>query len=173
MKTYSEIDKDDLKDLLNSNWMTHDAMWVSHCIKEIGMEKTNLVNKAAVRSMAKVEAKSLKKLLGIKKISSYQEIINFMLTGFEIIKGPFMKFEMEFPGENIFLWKIPRCFAYEGMKRVGVIDQYECGIVERVYGWFEELEIKYTVESDSKGCNMHEYGKCETRFIFNFEELNQ
>jgi len=52
-----------LKELLIKNWMTHDAMWFYHSVQSFGMEKTNVVNRAAVRSMAGVEIKRLRKAL--------------------------------------------------------------------------------------------------------------
>ncbi len=57
--------EEQLKELLIKNWMTHDAMWFYHSVQEFGMEKTNVVNKAAVRSMAGVEIKRLKKAMGV------------------------------------------------------------------------------------------------------------
>ncbi len=173
MLAYEEIEKDELKDLLNANWMTHDATWFASCMQEIGIEKTNLINKKAVNEMAKMEARRLKKLLGIKKISNMEELKRFFETGFAIIKGTFMKFEMEFDEKNNLIWKIPKCFAYEGVKRLGTIDKYECGIVERVFGWLEVLDVGYTITPKPNGCNMHNFGRCEMEMKLQIKGDNQ
>ena len=51
----TQIEKNDLRELLVKGWMTHDAMWLYHCFQECGMEKTNRINKAAVQSMSAIE----------------------------------------------------------------------------------------------------------------------
>lgn len=161
MRQLEEIEKEEIRDLLNAGWMTHDAMWFSHCVAEFGIEQTNRINRAAVRSMAAVEAKRIKKLLGMRTVESYDEIRHFVTTGFGLIRGSFMRFEFDFPGDNLFVWKVPRCFAHDGVKRLGHIDRYECGIVERIIGWFEALGIGYSIDPAPNGCLMHRQGKCE------------
>jgi hypothetical protein len=55
MKT---LEKDELKEILIKNWMTHDAMWFYHCLQECGINKTNKINKAAVRAMGIIDQKN-------------------------------------------------------------------------------------------------------------------
>jgi len=51
------LNKDEVKELFSRNWMTHDAMWYGICVQELGQQKANAINKAAVRLMAAVEIK--------------------------------------------------------------------------------------------------------------------
>ena len=60
-----ELSKAELKELLIKCWMTHDAMWLMQTVQHCGFEKANLINKAAVRSMAQVEIKRIKKALAL------------------------------------------------------------------------------------------------------------
>ena len=46
-----KLPPDELKELLIKGWMTHDGMWFYHCLQECGIEKTNRINKAAIRAM--------------------------------------------------------------------------------------------------------------------------
>ena len=62
MKPYEAISKDEIRDLLCANWITHDSMWLMNSVKQYGMKETNTINKSSVRMMAKIEAKRLKKL---------------------------------------------------------------------------------------------------------------
>ena len=55
------LEKKELKDLLVKCWMTHDAMWFYHCLQECGIEKTNRINRAAVKAVAAVEIRRLRK----------------------------------------------------------------------------------------------------------------
>ena len=59
MKT---LKKNELKEILIKNWMTHDAMWFYHCLQECGIERTNKINKAAVRAMAMIEISLFQKI---------------------------------------------------------------------------------------------------------------
>ncbi len=59
------------------------------------------------------------------------------------------------------------------MKRSGLIDQYQCGIVERVFAWLEVFGVQYTVENAPSGCNMHERGVCEIRFRFLWNDASR
>ena len=46
------LETKELKELLIKCWMTHDAMWFYHCLQECGIEKTNRINRAAVKAVA-------------------------------------------------------------------------------------------------------------------------
>lgn len=167
MSLLEKLEKQELIELLNKNWMTHDAMWFRMCLKEVGIEKTNLINKAAVREMAKIEARRILKVLDVKSVNSMDKLKSFFENSFHLIKADFMKFQGVF-NENTLTWATKTCFAHDGIQRLGIIDQYECGIFERLHGWFEELNIDYTFEPKSDGCLMYENGKCTKTFSFEF-----
>ncbi len=162
------LEEDELRELLFKNWMTHDGMWFLHCLQECGIEKANKINKAAVRSMAKVELRRIMAALSVEKIQSFSEFKEFANTLFKVVKAKFMDFEYEFPEFNILKFTMNNCFAYDGVKRIGVIEQYECGIFERLKGWFEELRLNYKVDPQVNGCMMVSEGKCYRTFRFEF-----
>jgi hypothetical protein len=64
------LDREELKQLLIKAWMNHDAMWFRHCVEVCGIEQTNRINKAAVRSMAAVEIRRLTKAFGVSEVRS-------------------------------------------------------------------------------------------------------
>lgn len=164
------LDKKELKELLNKCWMTHDGMWFYHCLQEFGIEKTNKINKAAIRSLAPIEMKRIKKALGIEDIQTFEELKEFIEGIFEIIKGDFMNFTFSCPSENVlhWEWEMQKCFAYEGIKNIGVIDQYQCGVIHRIECWFDSLGIKYSVTPQVGACLMHTHGNCSGDFKFYF-----
>ena len=55
------LEKKELKELLVKCWMTHDAMWFTHCLQECGIDKTSKINREAVKAVAAVEIGGLKK----------------------------------------------------------------------------------------------------------------
>jgi len=165
------LDKKELRELLNKCWMTHDGMWFYHCLQEFGIEKTNKINKAAISSLAPIEMKRIKKALGIEDIQTFEQLKEFIEGTFEIVKGDFMNFTFSYPSENVLHWEFEaqKCFAYEGIKNIGVIDQYQCGVLYRIECWFDSLGIKYSVTPHVEGCLMHTNGNCAGDFKFYFQ----
>ncbi len=164
------LEKNELKELLNKCWMTHDAMWFFNCLEECGIEKTNKINKAAIRGMGAIEIKRYQKALGAGMFDTFDKFKRFFESVMEIVSGKFMKYEFHFPEKNIIQAKWGSCFAYEGIKTLGVIDRYECGIMWRIETWFDTLGIKYEVEPKVTGCMMHTDGKCFRDYRFFFEK---
>ena len=164
------LNKNELKELLNKSWMTHDAMWFLNCLNEYGIEQTNKINKAAVRDMAAIEIKRHQKALGVQKFNSFDEFKQFFDQVMAIVSGKFMKYKYESPAKNMLHAEWESCFAYEGMKALGVADRYECGISLRIDIWFATLGIKYEVEPKVTGCMMHTDGKCFRDYRFFFEQ---
>lgn len=163
------LDKNELKELLNKCWMTHDAMWFYHCLEECGIEQTNKINKAAIRGMGAIEIKRYQKALGISRFDNFSEFIRFFEKVMEIVSGKFMKYHFIFPEKNLIHAEWQSCFAYEGMKRLGVADRYECGIMFRIETWFDTLGIQYEVEPQVTGCMMQTVGQCFRDYKFFFE----
>lgn len=65
--------------------------------------------------------------------------------------------------------KFHECFAHDGVKKFGMIDKYECGILERVKGWIETVGVKYNMAPEFTGCLMHQTGACEVDFHFELD----
>ena len=161
-----------VKELLIKCWMTHDGMWFLHCLRKTGIEKTNKINKAASRGLGLIEAKRFKRILGIDEVKTLDNLKKFVDNVFKVVKAEFMKFSYKFLKNNIFQFEMHQCFAYEGIKRIGVIDQYECGIYDRIEGWFEGLGIKFKVSPQIDGCLMHQGRKCFRNYTFIFPQIS-
>jgi len=164
------LEKNQLKDLLNKGWMTHDAMWFYSCLQECGIEKTNRINKAAVKAMSAVEIKRMQKALGAGKFGTFDEFKRFFDIAMEIATGKFMKYQYSMPANTLLHAEWESCFAYEGVKALGVIDRYECGIMLRIETWLDTLTVPYEVEPKVTGCMMHSEGKCYRDYRFFFDK---
>lgn len=158
----------ELRELLNKCWMTHDGMWFRHCLQECGIETTNKINKAAIYSTARVEVRRLAKALGVETIETFEELHAFIQQANDLVKADFMKIECSSPQYNVLRWDVPQCFAYEGITRLGVIAQYQCGIFERVKGWLDAFGIEYTITPEVPGCMMYDASYCFREFHFQF-----
>ena len=141
------IDKSEIRDLLGKGWLTHDGMWFYHTYRELGIERANALNKEAIRSLAPVEMQRTKKVLGIhdEKIHTFDALREFMLDALELIlpDSTFRKIHFSSPSRGLlhWEWESGECFAYKGMKQIGIIDEYRCGVMYRIECWFESLGI--------------------------------
>lgn len=145
-------------------------MWFMHCLNTVGIEVTNELNKAAVKSMAMIEAKRLKKALNMAEVKNFDDLKQIIDKGFEIFQADFMKFSKSYPSENVLHWEIGECFAYSGVKKLGAIDRYKCVIFERPASWFDALEIAYTLLPKIDCCTrqVDKIDSCVFEFRFEF-----
>ncbi len=170
----NSVERKDLKELLIKSWMTHDGMWFYHSLKEFGIEKTNKVNRAAVKAMSAIEVKRLKKILGVESIRSFDELKAFLTSAYELVMADFMEFGHEYKEPNILeiWWEPENCFAYQGIKQIGAIEDYRCGIFDRTETWYRELGLDFTVHPKVTKCMMHTEGKCFRRYEFDFNGVS-
>jgi hypothetical protein len=167
MRVLDGIEKTDVRDLLGKGWLTHDGMWFYHTFQELGIERANALNIAAIKSLAPIEMVRMKRVLGINKerFDTFDEIMDFMLSALELTMpgSVFKNIHFKSPSRGLIRWNWEngQCFAYKGMKQIGTIDGYRCGVMYRIECWLEALGITYTMHPGIEGCLMHEKGLCE------------
>ena len=167
MGVLDRIEKIDVRDLLGKGWLTHDGMWFYHTYQEFGIERANALNKAAIKSLAPIEMERAKRVLGIDKerFDTFDEFMDFMLSALELTMpdSVFKKIHFRSPSRDLIHWdwENGQCFAYKGMKQIGTIDRYRCGVMYRIECWLEALGMTYTMHPRIEGCLMHEKGICE------------
>ncbi len=170
MKTLEQIGINGIKEHILKNWMTHDGMWFFHCLQAHGIKEANRINRAAIRSLAAIEFDRARRLFGIQEqpVETFEQLKEVIHAAFSVSRGDFMNFTYSFPEKNVLHWEFAHqaCFAYNGMKRMGVIDQYECGVLYRVLCWLEHAGVEYEAPQDALGCMMNRTGTCsgEVRF---------
>jgi hypothetical protein len=142
--------------------MTHDGMWFYHCLQNFGMEKANALNLASIRSLSEIEVPRIAKALRIQRerIRNFEEFKEIIHGLFGVVKANFMEFKYYFPSKNCMHWEVQRCFAHEGMKRMGVIDRYQCGLLYRVKCWIDVLGLKCDITPQWGSCRLHYDGNC-------------
>jgi len=145
-------------------------MWFYNCLKECGIEKTNKINSAAVKAMAAVEIKRIKKAVGVDNLETFGDFWDFFQVAMATITGDFMKYSFVSNDINHIRGTWHQCFAHDGIKALGVIDKYECGIMDRVESWFDCLGIKYEVEPKVVRCMMLNNGECYRDYTFFFKK---
>ncbi len=156
------LNKVELRNLLIKNWMTHDGAWFLNIYLRFGMRKANRLNKKAIKTLAPFEINRVKKLSGIgnKKLTDFKEVKTFINEAMSVLKGDFMAFHISFPEKNVIHWDMEKCFAYEGMKKLGVEKEYECGVIYRVSCWLDELGVEHTIKPKIKKCVLNNKKTC-------------
>lgn len=164
MKSLDDISKQELIELENSCWMTHDGMWFYSCLNRFGIEEANRLNKSAIKGLAPFEIERTKKLFGFDKrtLKTFDDCRAYFLIAKPLFIPSFMNATISFRGPNVMHWEFEpnNCFAFKGMKRMGVIDDYECGVIYRIECWLDCLGVQYKTKPRIDKCMMREGGHC-------------
>ncbi len=172
MKSWEDINKEELIVLLNKCWLTHDGMWFFNAFNKFGIKTANTLNLAAIEMLAPIEVARLKKIWGfnqkkIKNIEELKELFSLLSKSLimESLGGRF-----NFSGENRMTieMKNRQCFAYKGITAMKAIEQYDCGVMYRIECWFKALGLEYQIAPKTGKCTMHYEGKCFKEVTFNF-----
>jgi hypothetical protein len=167
MNVLDKIEKTEIRDLLGKGWLTHDGMWFYHTCREFGIERANALNKAAIKALAPIEIERVKRVLEIDKesVDNFDGLMNFMLAALELTlpDSVFKNIHFNSPSRGLIHWdwESGQCFAYKGMKQIGVIGGYRCGVMFRIECWLKALGVRYSMHPRIEGCLMHEKGLCE------------
>ena len=172
MTLFDDLNKQELKELLLKCWMSHDGAWFYNAYNRYGIEVANKLNKGAIKNLSILEMQRIRKALGTKKkqIQSFEELKEFIDNGFSILKGDFMKFDYNFSEPNKLHWEMDTCFAFEGMKMIGVRQGYECGVVYRVCCWLDALGINYKLSPKINDCLLYSQNKCRGDIFIEFKD---
>ncbi|KKL48447.1 hypothetical protein LCGC14_2325460 [marine sediment metagenome] len=74
--------------------MTHDAIWFKLSFENIGIDKTNQINREAARSMAKIEILRLLKALNLKRPESINDLLDMIHGALSIIRESYFEFKI-------------------------------------------------------------------------------
>lgn len=163
LREVKNIQQKETVDLLNKCWMTHDGMWFFHCLQEFGIEMTNKLNKSAIKSLSSIEIARVTKTLDcITPIEDFDGFKDFFEATANLMIPDFMNVQFTYPEKNKMAWTFNqnKCFAFVGIKKLGVIEQYECGVLYRIKCWLDELGITHRFNPEIGKCHMHVNGSC-------------
>ncbi len=168
MRLINQMTNHDVKELIGKCWITHDGMWFAHTLFETDIKTANRLNKAAIKALAPIEIKRLKKILNVtdSQLDSFSALKDFFSNVSDLLIPEFMNVVITFSEPDKMNWAFneKNCFAYNGVKMLGIVDEYECGVLFRIKCWLEELGITYDMAPDVNLCIMPEKGVCRGRF---------
>ncbi|MDP6814863.1 MAG: DUF6125 family protein [Alphaproteobacteria bacterium] len=168
MATTETQSGEDIRQLLVRCWMTHDAMWFAAALRDSGTETANRLNLAAIRGLAPIEVKRIRQALGIEEVSNTDQVRAFVEGTFALVGGDFMAFDWTWRDDGTARVDTRHCFAHDGIAKLGVVADYQCGIFERIYAWLDALGVDYDADPSERHCLLHHQGRCWREFRFNF-----
>jgi hypothetical protein len=157
-----------VKALLIKNWMTHDALWYAEVALKLGMAEASPMNLRVCRKLGKIEFKRLMVGIGASPPGNQKEYQDLFEIGRRLFVPEFMSYEIGYPAQNVQRWRIMDCFAHRGMQQASLLPEYECGIFERIFGWFDAMRLSYDVEPDLSRCLKYKGAQCEVTVRFHF-----
>ncbi|MFX0043764.1 MAG: hypothetical protein ACFE8L_12705 [Candidatus Hodarchaeota archaeon] len=129
-------------EILRKNWMSHDARAQMAIVREFGWEKGNQLNKMIIFEMGKVMMFRLINALNLPKVKDVNDLFNICLTAMEFYyPPPSMSYKFEYVSENELLGIVEKCSVIEQVKKLRVLDHYECGCFSMRSGWYKALNV--------------------------------
>jgi hypothetical protein len=173
MKPVQQISPEQIRDYLAKGWLTHDGMWFYNACQAVGIDQANAINRAAIRSMAPLEMQRTRKILGMedRRVESLDNLFAYLQSALELVlpASVLKRFNVSVHAPDTIRWNWDdgECFAYKGVKQIGCIERYACGVIYRIDCWLDMLQIDHRIDPPVKTCLMHEKGKCRGKIIVN------
>ena len=164
-----KIDKEQLRDILIKNWMTHDALWYGEVAAKFGMAEASPMNLRVCRKLGQIECGRLMKMVEAPPPTGIEEYQELFELGKQVFFPEFVSVKIDYPGNDSQVFQFLDCFAHRGMKKTGHLPDYECGIFERIEGWFDAMELKYTRTPDLCRCLKFKGKECKITVQFHFK----
>lgn len=155
----------DRETLLIKCWMSHDARWFNAVAMNFGLEAANRLNQQAAHDVGVVEAKRMARACGLPvPVNAVDDYILAQETIIGLMGPDLLDYQTVQTDEDTFEVRVERCFAYDQVARVGVEQQYDCGIFARIEGWLEALETDYEMTPPLGRCLKAQGRECVHAF---------
>jgi hypothetical protein len=162
------VNQKQMRDILLKNWMTHDALWYTEVAHNFGMADASPMNLRVCRKLGQIECKRLMKQVDVSAPRNMVDFRQLFELAECIFVPDFMTFRVDYPGGDIQRVHVLDCFAYNGMLKAGLVSEYECGIFERIEGWFDAMGLAYRRSPDLSRCLKHQGKACVVTIQFKF-----
>lgn len=166
---FKKMHGEQVKDYLLTNWMTHDALWYREVASRFGMAEASPMNLRVCRNLGRIEFKRLLKTTRSNPPKDMEQLKVLHEEARRILVPPFFEGDVDFQSDDTILFRTRDCFAHKGMTQAGLIHDYECGIFERIEGWFDAMGLEYTRTPDLSRCLMYKGHECNVTFVVYFK----
>lgn len=153
--------------LLIKCWMSHDARWFMSVAAEFGMAVANRLNQIAAHGVGEVEASRIARALQLPPVNSVDDYLLIQEIFITLLGPDLLDYEVKKTSDHSLQMRVCRCFAHENVTRAGIADQYECGILARVTGWLDALDLEHELEPSLGKCLKVQGQECIYKIAFN------
>jgi hypothetical protein len=126
------------------------------------------MNLRVCRKLGQIEFSRLIKMVEAsppKDMTQYRELFEL---GQQAFFPDFMHVQIAYPSHNTQVFHVFDCFAHRSMEKAGLLPDYECGIIERIEGWFDAMGLKYARTPDLSHCLKFIGNECKVTVQFHF-----
>ncbi len=158
------------EELLRKCWLTHDALWLYGVVERFGPEEANHLNKRVCRTIGQTEMRRLMRLAGVSEVRSREDHRRLLrLAEGLFVPSTSFAYAHESLSDGSERWTVQRCFAHEGLTRMGLLDRIECGIWERVEGWLDAMGVSYEIRPPLGSCYRLHGEQCQRSISLDIE----
>lgn len=159
--------------LLIQGWMSHDARWFAAAAGELGMDVANRLNQTAANEVGRAEARRIARALDLPAPSTVREVLLAQETLIGLLGPDLMGYELAEEEPDSFTVHVSSCFAYEQVRKAGMLEAYSCGIFSRIGGWLDAFDISYEISPPLGKCQKAQGGECAYTFHLQFGEASE
>lgn len=152
------------EELLRQTTAANDGLWFYAVYRALGAETANRMNAEVVRGFSRLEMAKLMRALGKDEPSSVEEVVELIEAAAELFTAGLFEYTLAREGEACRL-EVKRCFAYEGVKRAGVAEHYDCGPGQRLMGWLDAMGPELRQGPELGRCQMVREGRCHHELL--------
>lgn len=146
--------------MLRSSAAANDGSWFYETAKRFGIDAANELNARVVRRFAELEMVRLLRVLGIDHEAAHEPITKRLIRfGLELFVAELFHADLSEEPGRVHL-RVSRCFAYEGVRRAGVHEEYHCGPGQRLAGWLAGIGAPARITPAIGLCQMAHSGRC-------------
>lgn len=159
MRTEVKLTAEQRETILKENWFSHDGRWFLKVAQELGFDVANRLNQIVARSMGKTEAKRFLTESNFGEVKKIEDLQYIFTEGCRLYYPKEHEFEFKIVDKNTIVGTVTRCVAFDGVKKAGVTDFYQCGCMARHGAWLEAFGLDgeaFIRKSMMKGDNVCE-----------------
>lgn len=127
----------------NKLWWLHDSFWHAALVKELGTVQANRLNLAVSEKIFRMLTVTLLRERLIQRPRSIQELMYVFKAVWKnaFFDGLYVNEPIRYEGDAA-IWTGTRCHVYDSLRRVNMLEDYECGCQALRDGVMKALHLK-------------------------------
>jgi hypothetical protein len=155
-----KISAEQLTEMLEKNWRSHDGRWQIAVVMEFGWEYGNKLNLKVTRELGKTIMFRLMKILGISRVTTINELRDLIVTAVSLNFAHAMdENQVTCQSGASIHFAINNCVIYDTIRQANATGKYECGCFALRAGFCDAFNLR-TAQQCNK-CLMKDDDACD------------